>query len=167
MLKNIMGLWMIQSVRKEIGAGISYGELCEKASKETIASLVNCNDSCFLAPESMVEAVQEYCKKTGQQVPQSLTEVASVIYNSLAQCYATSLEEIERLTGRYYKCIHIIGGGSNATYLNDLTAKYTGREVVAGPSEATAIGNLVCQMLQDKVFGSLEEARKMIGYSCM
>ncbi|HWT76230.1 MAG TPA: rhamnulokinase [Mobilitalea sp.] len=162
MLKNIMGLWMIQSVRKEIGGGISYGELCEKASRETIASIVNCNDSSFLAPESMVEAVQEYCRKTGQQVPQTLPQIASVIYNSLASCYATALEEIERLTGKYYKSIHIIGGGSNAAYLNELTARYTGRTVVAGPSEATAIGNLVCQMLHNKEFSSLEEARKVI-----
>jgi rhamnulokinase len=162
MLKNIMGLWMIQSVRKEIGAGMSYGDICEKASKETISSIVNCNDSSFLSPDSMVEAVQEYCKRTEQQVPQTLSEIASVIYNSLANCYAVALEEIEKLTGKHYKCIHIIGGGSNATYLNELTAKYTGREVLAGPSEATAIGNLICQMLQNKEFSSLEEARRII-----
>lgn len=162
MLKNIMGLWMIQSVRKEIGAGMSYGEICEKASNETIASVVNCNDSCFLSPDSMVEAVQDYCKKTDQQIPQTMSEIASVIYNSLAKCYASSLEEIEHLTGKHYSTIHIIGGGSNATYLNNLTAKFTGRKVIAGPSEATAIGNLICQMLHGQEFKSLEEARQII-----
>jgi rhamnulokinase len=165
MLKNIMGLWMIQSVRKEIGAGISYADICEQASKESIASIVNCNDSGFLAPESMVEAVKQYCMRTGQQVPQTLTEMAAVIYNSLAKCYANSLEEIERLTGKHYNCIHIIGGGSNATYLNQLTEKFTGRKVLAGPSEATAIGNLICQMLQNHEFESLEAARRIIQVS--
>ncbi len=161
-IKNIMGLWMIQSVRKEIGAGISYGELCEKASKETIPSIVDCNDNSFLSPDSMVEAVRNYCEKTDQQKPQSLSELAAVIYNSLAKCYAQTTEEIEKLTGRHYDSIHIIGGGSNAVYLNELTAKYTGRKVIPGPSEATAIGNLICQMIQNKEFESLKEARSNI-----
>jgi len=161
-LKNIMGLWMIQSVRKEIGAGISYADLCENASKESISSLVNCNDVSFLSPDSMVEAVQSYCKKTNQQVPETLSEIACVIYNSLAHCYAVSLKEIESFTGKHYPCIHIIGGGSNATYLNELTAKYTGRKVIAGPGEATAIGNLICQMIYNQEFKALEEARKAI-----
>jgi rhamnulokinase len=161
-LKNIMGLWMIQSVRKEIGAGTSYAEICEKASRESIASIVNCNDQSFLSPDSMVEAVKGYCERTAQQVPQTLTEIAAVIYNSLAKCYAITLEEIEQMTGRHYDDIHIIGGGSNATYLNELTAKYTGRRVIAGPSEATAIGNLICQMIEAHEFSSLEEARKSI-----
>ncbi len=161
-LKNIMGLWMIQSVRKEIGAGISYAELCKRAAKEKITSLVDCNDSSFLAPDSMVDAVKEFCEKTGQQVPESLYELAAVIYNSLAKCYSKTLKEIEGLTGKTYQRIHIIGGGSNADYLNQLTASYTGREVIPGPAEATAIGNLLCQMINDKVFPSLEEARKCI-----
>lgn len=161
-LKNIMGLWMIQSVRREIGKGISYTEICEKASREKIPSLVDCNDSSFLSPDSMVEAVKEFCEKTGQQVPESLYELAAVIYNSLAKCYSKTLKEIEGLTGKTYKRIHIIGGGSNADYLNRLTAAYTGREVLPGPAEATAIGNLVCQMINDKVFPSLAEARRCI-----
>ncbi len=161
-LKNIMGLWMIQSVRKEIGNGASFAEICENASKEKIASIVDCNDSSFLSPDSMVEAVKDFCKKTGQQVPQTLPEISAVIYNSLAKCYAKTLEEIENLTGKTYKRIHIIGGGSNADYLNKLTAEYTGREVLPGPSEATAIGNLICQMLQNNEFDSLETARKSI-----
>lgn len=161
-LKNIMGLWMIQSVRKEIGAGMSYDEICKSASKEKIASIVDCNDSRFLSPDSMVDAVRNYCRSTGQQVPQSLSELAAVIYNSLAQCYAETLEKIEQITGKHYDCIHIIGGGSNAVYLNELTARYTGRKVQAGPSEATAIGNLICQMIHDHVFTSLVEARKCI-----
>ncbi len=161
-LKNIMGLWMIQSVRKEIGGGLSFGEICEGASQETIPSIVDCNDASFLSPDSMVEAVKDYCKKTGQQVPETIYELAAVIYNSLARCYAETLTEIEKLTGKTYSRIHIIGGGSNAEYLNQLTAKYTEREVQPGPSEATAIGNLICQMINEKEFTSLKEARKSI-----
>jgi rhamnulokinase len=161
-LKNIMGLWMIQSVRKEIGEGASYTEICEKASKETIPSIVDCNDSCFLSPDSMVEAVSRFCEKTGQQSPRTLPEYAAVIYNSLAVYYAKTAEEIEKQTGKNYPCIHIIGGGSNAEYLNRLTARYTGMKVIPGPAEATAIGNLICQMIHDRVFDSLEEARRSI-----
>ena len=161
-LKNIMGLWMIQSVRKEIGEGKSYAEICEGASKEQIKSIVNCNDHSFLAPDSMVEAVCRYCETTGQQIPKGLSQIAAVIYNSLAHYYAITLEEMEKLTGKQYHTIHIIGGGSNAAYLNQLTEQYTGRKVLAGPSEATAIGNLICQMLQDHAFDTLEQARQSI-----
>lgn len=161
-LKNIMGLWMIQSVRKEIASDISYAEICEKASKESIASIVDCNDSCFLAPESMTRQVKEFCENTKQQVPQTLSELAAVIYNSLAKCYSKTLDEVESLTGRHYPCINIIGGGSNATYLNELTMKYTNREVKAGPGEATAIGNIICQMISNKEITNIEEARMCI-----
>ncbi|MBO5346980.1 MAG: rhamnulokinase [Lachnospiraceae bacterium] len=161
-LKNIMGLWMIQSVRKEIGKDKSFGEICEAASKEKITSLVDCNDASFLSPKSMVEAVQEYCRKTGQQVPETLSELACVIYNSLAKCYGETKQQIEALTGKVFDRIYVIGGGSNAAYLNELTAKYAGCEVSAGPGEATAIGNLMCQMIEDGQFGSLAEARQCV-----
>ena len=161
-LKNIMGLWMIQSVRKEIGNGLSYGVICEAASKETITSVVDCNDSAFLSPESMVKAVQDSCEKTGQQVPQTLSELACVIYNSLALCYKETKMQIEALSGNTFDRIYIIGGGSNADYLNRLTAKTAGCEVSAGPTEATAIGNLMCQMIADGVFQNLTEARKCV-----
>lgn len=164
-LRNIMGLWMIQSVRKEIGEGKSYEQICESASKEEIKSIVDCNDSSFLSPESMVAAVQNYCEKTSQQIPQSLSEIAAVIYNSLATCYAQTLTQIEQLTGKHYDCIHIIGGGSNATYLNELTARYTRREVITGPAEATAIGNIISQMIRKGAFSSLSEARQCISNS--
>ncbi len=161
-LKNIMGLWMIQSVRKEIGNGLSYGAICEAASKETITSVVDCNDASFLSPDSMVKAVQDACEKTNQQVPQTLAELACVIYNSLALCYKETKAQIEALSGNSFDCIYIIGGGSNADYLNRLTAKAAGCAVSAGPTEATAIGNLMCQMIADGVFADLTEARKCV-----
>ena len=161
-LKNIMGLWMIQSVKKEFTEDLSFAEICEMASKETIPSIVDCNDDCFLAPESMIEAVQKFCRDTDQPVPETVGEISSVIYNSLAKCYGDTVEEIEAITGKKYSTIYVVGGGSNAGYLNELTAKYTGRKVSAGPSEATAIGNIIVQMLHDGVFESLPEARTCV-----
>lgn len=165
-LKNIMGLWMIQSVKKEWEearkVSLSFGEICEMASRETIASLVDCNDDCFLAPDSMIEAVQDTCRRSGQEVPRTIGEIASVVYNSLAKCYGTTIEEIEQMTGRSYGAIHVVGGGSNAEYLNRLTALYTGRTVYAGPSEATAIGNVAVQMLSDGEIKDLTSVRKCI-----
>ena len=161
-LKNIMGLWMIQSVKKEFTEDLSFAEICEMASKETIPSIVDCNDDCFLAPKSMIEAVQKFCRDTDQPVPETVGEISSVIYNSLAKCYGDTVEEIEAITSKKYSTIYVVGGGSNAGYLNELTAKYTGRKVSAGPSEATAIGNIIVQMLHDGVFASLPEARTCV-----
>ena len=161
-LKNIMGLWMIQSVKKEFTEDLSFAQICEMASKETIPSIVDCNDDCFLSPKSMIKAVQDFCSRTGQQVPETVGEISSVIYNSLAKCYGDTVQEIEEITGKKYSTIYVVGGGSNAGYLNELTAKYTGKKVSAGPSEATAIGNVIVQMLHDGVFKDLPEARTCV-----
>lgn len=161
-LKNIMGLWMIQSVKKEIGGSLGFGEICDMASKCEIQSLVDCNDGRFLAPANMTEEVQKACRESGQQVPEGIAEVASVIYNSLARCYADTVEEIEEMTGCHYESIHIMGGGSNAEYLNRLTAKATGRKVLAGPVEATAIGNIAAQMIAEGELADLKDARNCI-----
>lgn len=161
-LKNIMGLWMIQSVKKEIGGELGYGEICEQASKCEIASIVDCNDDRFLAPENMTAEVQEACRETGQQVPEGLAQVAAVIYNSLAQCYAKTIREIEEITGERYDRIHIVGGGANADYLNRLTAAATGVPVYAGPTEATAVGNLAAQMITGGELSDLYDARACI-----
>ena len=164
-LKNIMGLWMIQSVKKEFEEDLSFAEICDRASRETISSIVDCNDDCFLAPESMIKAVQDFCSATGQAIPQTVGEIAAVIYNSLGKCYGNTVKEIEAITGNTYDTIYVVGGGANAGYLNELTAKYTGKNVSAGPTEATAIGNITVQMLHDGVFADLPEARTCIGNS--
>lgn len=164
-LKNIMGLWMIQSVRKEWqegGEDYSFAEICENASRESISSIVDCNDECFLAPAGMSEAVREYCRKTGQPVPEGKWELAAVIYNSLADCYRKCASEVEALTGQEYGCIHIVGGGANAGYLNRLTARATGKTVYAGPTEATAIGSLMAQMIKGGEFKGVQEARECV-----
>lgn len=161
-LKNIMGLWMIQSVKKEIGGALGFGEICDMASKSTIASIVDCNDDRFLAPANMTAEVQAACRESGQQVPETLADVAAVIYNSLAVCYAKAIGEIEEITGKKFDRIHIVGGGSNADYLNRLTARETGLTVYAGPGEGTAIGNLAAQMIADGVLKDLWDARDCV-----
>lgn len=161
-LKNIMGLWMIQSVKKEIGGDYSFGEICEMASKTTIPSIVDANDARFLAPRNMTEEVKKACKESGQPIPDNLAEVAAVIYNSLAKCYGKTIAEIEKLTGKHFDSIHIVGGGANAEYLNQLTAFATGKTVYAGPTEATAIGNLSAQMIAEGELKDLYDARNRI-----
>lgn len=162
-LKNIMGLWMIQSVRHELNDAYSFAQLCEMAVEaKDFPSRVNVNDQCFMAPENMTEAIKKYCKDSGQQVPETIGELSTVIYQSLAESYAETINEIEAITGVHYPAINIVGGGSNAAYLNELTAAKAGRTVYAGPGEGTAIGNLMAQMIKMGEFRDLSEARKCV-----
>lgn len=161
-LKNIMGLWMIQKVKTEIGVDYSFAEICQMASKASISSIVDVNEDRFLAPEFMTEEVRRACEESNQQVPKDLAEVAAVIYNSLAKCYGKTIREIEKITGKCFEEIHVVGGGSNAEYLNQLTAKETRKTVYAGPTEATSIGNLSAQMIAEGALKDLAEARNCI-----
>ena len=162
-LKNIMGLWMIQSVRHEYDDKYSFGELCRQAEEaKTFPSRVNVDDDSFFAPESMIQAIKAYCKASNQPIPETPGEIATVVYQSLADFYGATVREIEAITGKYYDAINIVGGGANADYLSQLTANSTKKTVYAGPTEATAIGNLVAQMIHAKEYDSLEAARKNI-----
>ena len=136
--------------------------ICRNAAREKIPSLVDCNNPSFLAPESMTEAVRAFCRKTGQQVPETEWEMAAVIYNSLGKCYGDTAGQIRAITGRKYDRICVVGGGSNADYLNQVTADATGLDVYAGPGEASAIGNLLAQMIGDGIFPDLKEARACV-----
>lgn len=164
-LKNIMGMWMINSAKKEIADDMSYADICAMASKTTITSIVPANDDRFLAPKNMTEEVRAACRESGQQVPEGIAEVAAVIYHSLAKCYADTMNEIEEITGKNYDCIHIVGGGSNAVYLNELTAKACGKTVYTGPTEATAVGNVAAQMIAAGELADLKRARECIFHS--
>ncbi len=161
-LKNIMGLWMIQSVKREIGADYSFAEICTMAEGRQITSVVDCDAQRFLSPENMTREIRKACEESGQQVPQDLAETAAVIYHSLALCYAQAAQKLEELTGKQFSQIHIIGGGSNADYLNQLTAQVAGICVLAEPTEATAIGNAIAQMIADGVWEDLAEARECV-----
>ncbi len=164
-LKNIMGLWMMQSIRREWDKKYSFQYMCDAAKETDIPSIVNCQDDMFLAPDSMIEAVKTACRDSGQQVPETVGEIAAVIYNSLAVCYRDAVKELEEMTGVTYDAIHIVGGGSKDDYLNALTAKAVGKPVHAGPTEATALGNLIVQMITAGVFTDLTEARTCIRHS--
>ena len=165
-LKNIMGLWMIQQVRHELNDKYSFAELCDMAENEKeFPARVDVNDECFLAPLNMQDAVRDYLSERGRSVPENTGQMAAVIYESLSDSYVQAVIEIEGLTGKHYDAIHIVGGGSNAAYLNRLTAQKTGRRVLAGPGEATAIGNIMAQMIADGVFSNLREARACVAES--
>lgn len=162
-LKNIMGLWMIQTVRHEHQDAWSFAQLCEMAEESRdFSSRVDVNDPSFLSPDSMIQAIRQYCQKTGQPVPETVGELAAVVYRSLAQSYGETVKELETIAGKTYDSIHIIGGGSNAAYLNQLTADATGKTVYAGPGEATAIGNLLAQMIHAGDLADLKEARQCV-----
>ena len=165
-LKNIMGLWMIQQLRHELDDKYSFAELCSLAQEQKIDTIVDCGDQSFLAPASMKAAVEDYCEKNDLVKPVSVGEFARVIYRSLAFCYKNTARELEEITGKKYSAIHIVGGGSNADYLNKLTAEFTGKTVYAGPGEATACGNIAVQMLADGSFTSVSDIRQAIGESC-
>ncbi len=161
-LKNIMGLWMIQSVRNEYDKKYTFAQLCDMAEGEDFPSIVDVNDKMFLSPKSMIKALQEYCKKTNQKIPDTPGELAEVVYNSLSKSYGKAIREIEANCNITFDNIYIVGGGCNAEYLNKLTARETGKTVYAGPAEATAIGNIMAQMIGTKKIKDVTEARKIV-----
>ena len=165
-LKNIMGLWIIQSARHELEKKYSFDELCDMARQSAdFPSRIDVNDTTFLSPANMTQAIHDYCVKSGQKKPQSIGQLFACIYHSLAKSYGDTVREIEQITGNEYPCIHIVGGGAKDEYLDSLTAQYTRKKVLAGPIEATAIGNLLSQMLRNNVFADLTEARAAIARS--
>ncbi len=165
-LKNIMGLWMIQSIRRELGKQYSFAQLEAMAQEaRDFASRVDVNDNAFLAPASMIDAVKDACTRTGQPAPQTVGELMQCVYQSLAECYARAVKELAALTGRDFTAIHIVGGGSKDDTLNRLTAQKTGLPVIAGPTEGTALGNLMVQMIAGGDFADLAAARRAVANS--
>ncbi len=154
--KNIMGLWLIQSVKKELG-NLSFETLANMARAKENCGIIDVNDNRFLAPKSMIDEIN---KALGKRL--NSAGVMRVIYDSLALSYADAIKELERNTGKKYKTLNIIGGGSKDTFLNELTAKATGKKVITGPTEATAIGNLIMQMIGSGELFDLKTARQII-----
>lgn len=165
-LKNIMGLWMIQEVKRLLGNQYSFSDFVELAKEASdFTSVVDVNDDRFLSPENMIEEIQSYCKEKDQEVPRTPGEIAQTIFLSLARSYREAIEQIELVTGRIFDQVNMIGGGCQNTWLNQLLANHANRTVYAGPTEATAIGNIVVQMLQTKEIASLADARQLINRS--
>ena len=161
-LKNIMGLWVIQNVRKECGAEYSFAQLIDEAENSGYDYCIDINDPLFLAPESMCEALRTQCKKEGKPVPKNRAELLSCAYYSLARCYADEIRKLAGIAGKKFTSVNVVGGGANAAFLNRLTAEMTGLPVYAGPTEGTALGNLMVQMIADGVFKNPEEARSAV-----
>lgn len=168
-LKNIMGLWMIQSVRRELGARDpdgrrpSFPELIAAARASAgFPGLVDADDARFLAPASMIDEVTAACADAGYPAPAGTGEVMQTIYNSLADDYRRAVETLRALTGRRFTSLNIVGGGSQDDYLNQMTANATGLPVYAGPTEGTALGNLMVQFIAAGEFADLQAARNAI-----
>lgn len=146
------GTWSLLGVERdapdcsELENQYGFVELCGLAEQAEIASLVDCEDERFLAPKSMIAELQAACRESGQQVPQTPGELAAVVYRSLARCYGEAVRRLRADSGTDYRRLCVLGGGSNAGYLNRLTAEATGCTVILGPAEATAIGNAAVQM---------------------
>lgn len=161
LLKNICGMWLIEQCKKEWDreARLAYTDIVREASQaEPFKCFINADSSLFTSPESMIEAIKTYCKDTNQYIPNSVGEIARCIYESLAFRYRQNLEELRQLHNRAIDKLHIIGGGSNNTLLNQFSANATRIEVVAGPCEATAMGNI---LLQAKAAGMVETKQEI------
>lgn len=165
-LKNIMGLWMIQEVRRLLDNQYSFADFVTLARiAKDFTSIVDVNDNRFLSPDNMIGEIQAACRESGQAVPTNPGELAQTIFISLAKSYTQTIQEIESLKGIKYEQINIIGGGSQNELLNELLAQESGLTVVTGPTEATAIGNAVIQLIATKQIKDLETARQIIRQS--
>ncbi|HVQ36715.1 MAG TPA: FGGY-family carbohydrate kinase [Pyrinomonadaceae bacterium] len=165
-LKNVMGLWILESCRKEWserGIDVDYDKLLLEVDKiHGFPALIFPDDGRFFKPQSMLSAIAEQLSESGQSVTDHPVMITKVILDSLALRYASVLRTIESLTGRKIKGVQIVGGGSKNEYLNQITANVTNLTVAAGPVEATVTGNVLVQAIAAKRFSSLTEARAYV-----
>jgi rhamnulokinase len=165
-LKNIMGLWLVQECRRaweRVGKSYSYDELARLAvAAPAFVSIVDPDDSAFILPASMPTALGDFCRRTGQPIPIEPGAVIRCALESLALRYRWVLERLEALQGQRLDTIHVVGGGSQNALLCQLTADACDRPVLAGPVEATAIGNVLVQAIGLGILGSLSEAREVV-----
>jgi len=165
-LKNIMGLWLVQECRRaweRAGTTYNYDDLTRQAEAATpFASLVDPDDPSFILPANMPAALADFCRRSGQPAPDGVGGTVRCALESLALCYRWVLERLETLTGQRAEAIHIVGGGSQNALLNQFTADACDRPVLAGPVEATAIGNVLTQALGLGVLGTLTDAREVV-----
>ncbi len=168
-LKNIIGLWLIQESRRHWnrhGNDYSYADLERLALEaEPFKCFINPDSPEFVPHGNIPERVREYCAKTGQAVPQSVGEIVRCIYESLAMKYRLTFENLMDCTGKEYSSIHVIGGGTKDTLLCQMTANSCDRKVLAGPIEATVLGNIVVQLLATGEIDSIAKAREIVARS--
>jgi rhamnulokinase len=165
-LKNITGLWVLQACRREwAGRGdeLSYVDLTKLAGEAApLRSLIDVEHGDFAKSDNMPSRIQVYCRRTGQPVPETKGEVARCVLESLALTYRKTLIDLERTLKRRLDPLHIVGGGSQNALLNQFAANATGRRVVAGPQEATAIGSILMQAMAAGLINSLAEGREVV-----
>lgn len=162
-LKNIMGLWMIQEVKRVYNDQYSFADLIDLAREvKDFKAIVNVNDDRFLRPDNMVQEIINYCLETGQSVPSSPGEIAKCVFESLAESYLEAVIEIEEILEKRFEKINVIGGGCQNEILNQLIADVSNKEVYAGPVEATAIGNIAAQLMALGIIKDIKEARAII-----
>lgn len=168
-LKNIIGLWLIQESRRQWqreGKDYSYADLEKLAlSEEPFKCFIDPDAPEFVPQGNIPERVREFCRKTGQYVPESVGEIMRCIYESLAMKYRMTFEKLCECTGKDYPVIHVIGGGTKDGLLCRMTASSCGKIVKAGPIEATVMGNVAVQLMSDGTIGSISEARKAVAAS--
>jgi rhamnulokinase len=168
-LKNIMGLWLVQECRRQWqreGKEYSYAELTKMAAEaKPLAVLINPDDAPFGAPGEMPQKVAAFCKKSGQAPPETIGATVRACLDGLALTYRKTLEGLEDILGRRINTIHIVGGGTQNELLSQMTADACGRRVVAGPVEATAIGNVLVQAMATGDVKSLADARAIVRQS--
>lgn len=168
-LKNIIGLWLIQESRRQWqreGKDYSYADLEKLAlSEEPFKCFIDPDAPKFVPQGNIPERVREFCRKTGQYVPESVGEIMRCIYESLAMKYRMTFEKLCECTGKDYPVIHVIGGGTKDGLLCRMTASSCGKTVKAGPIEATVMGNVAVQLMSDGTIGSISEARKAVAAS--
>lgn len=165
LLRNIMGLWIIQNCKREwdLVQKVSWDEIVNTAKQATaFRSFIDVNAHVFFDGINMIEKIQQYCADTNQPIPQTMGQVARTVYESLAMCYKEAFVGLEELKGETIDVLHIVGGGSNNKLLNQMTANSLNRAVVAGPAEATAIGNLMVQVKASGEIKNLAEMRQVI-----
>ena len=166
LLKNVVGMWLLQQLKRAFdaaGGKRTYADLVELAAQATpLRSLINPDAAEFLRPTNMVAAIQEYCRRSGQPIPETEGALVRCALESLAVKYREIIKSLEMITGESIEVIHIVGGGSRNALLNQFTADVCQRPVVAGPVEATALGNVLCQARALGELHSLAEIRSVI-----
>ncbi len=166
LLQNLMGLWIVQQCRKtwlQQGHSYSYAQLVELARAETpLRSLVNVNDASFLPPGDHPQLVQDFCARTGQSVPQTPGAIIRTVLESLALGYRLTLENLLAVSNQTVDVVHIVGGGIQNELLNQMTANATNRPVIAGPIEATVIGNALVQLIALGELQDIVEGRNLV-----
>ncbi len=165
-MKNIMGLWIIQEISRNLDNRYSFSELVDMAKEHSdFNSIVDVNDKRFFLNDNMIEEIINYCNETEQVAPSTVGEVCACVYRSLAVSYKKHIDEFIEITGKKIDKINIIGGGCKNEFLNLLIEKETGKKVICGPVEATSVGNIICQMIADKEILSLSDAKEIIKQS--